>query len=123
MKLKFVALASVLAVTGVFSSQVVADQQLAESICSYVAADSRNNLRKTLSDHRLRLRNVYDGIVCDGLPLVRHAIRHSANDTADFIIKQLPGSQVAASGDIEWAESNGFSGSPVIDAIRSRANS
>ncbi|MEE2022654.1 MULTISPECIES: DUF3718 domain-containing protein [Alkalimonas] len=123
MKLKFVALASVLAATGVFSSQAQADQQLALSICSYVAADSRNDLRKTLSDHRLRLRNVYDGIVCDGLPLVRHAIRHNANDTADFIIRQLPGSQVANSGDIEWAESNGFSGSPVIESIRARANS
>ncbi|MCC5853013.1 MAG: DUF3718 domain-containing protein [Alkalimonas sp.] len=123
MKLKFVALASVLAATAMFSSQAQADQQLAVSICSFVAADSRNDLRKTLSDHRLRLRNVYDGIVCDGLPLVRHAIRHNANDTADFIIRQLPGSQVAASGDIEWAESNGFGSSPVIESIRSRANS
>lgn len=123
MKTKLIALATVFAATSFISTPVAADDQLAQSICSYVAADSKNNLRKTLSDNRLRLRNVYEGIVCDGLPLVRHAIKHNAADTASFIISQLPGSQVAASGDIEWANSNGFSSSPIIAAIKERSAS
>lgn len=123
MKTKLIALATVFAATSFISTPVAADDQLAQSICSYVAADSKNNLRKTLSDNRLRLRNVYEGIVCDGLPLVRHAIKHNAADTASFIISQLPGSQVAASGDIEWANSNGFASSPIIAAIKERSAS
>jgi len=123
MKTKLIALASVFAATSFISAPVAANEQLAQSICSYVAADSKTNLRKTLSDNRLRLRNVYEGIVCDGLPLVRHAIKHNAADTASFIISQLPGSQVAASGDIEWANSNGFASSPIIAAIKERSAS
>ncbi|NRQ42436.1 DUF3718 domain-containing protein [Rheinheimera sp. YQF-2] len=123
MKAKFITLATVIAATSFISAPAAANDQLAQSICSYVAADSKNNLRKTLSDNRLRLRNVYDGIVCDGLPLVRHAIKHNAADAAGFIISQLPGSQVAASGDIEWATSNGFGTSPIIAAIKERSAS
>lgn len=123
MKAKLFTLAAVIATTSFISAPVAADDQLAMSICSYVAADNKNNLRKALSDNRLRLRNVYDGIVCDGLPLVRHAIKHNAADAAGFIISQLPGSQVAASGDIEWANSNGFGASPIINAIKERSAS
>ena len=123
MKAKLITLATVIAATSFISAPAVANDQLALSICSYVAADSKNNLRKTLSDNRLRLRNVYDGIVCDGLPLVRHAIKHNAADAAGFIISQLPGSQVAASGDAEWAASNGFGASPIINAIKERSAS
>ncbi|MEO3879673.1 DUF3718 domain-containing protein [Rheinheimera fenheensis] len=123
MKAKLFTLAAVIASTSFISAPVAADDQLAMSICSYVAADNKNNLRKALSDNRLRLRNVYDGIVCDGLPLVRHAIKHNAADAASFIISQLPGSQVAASGDIEWANSNGFASSPIINAIKERSAS
>ena len=123
MKATILTLATVIAATSFFSTPVQADEQLALSICSYVAADNKNNLRKTLSDNRLRLRNVYDGIVCDGLPLVRHAIKHNAADAGSFIISQLPGSQVAASGDIEWATSNGFASSPIINAIKERSAS
>lgn len=123
MNVKLISLAAVFAATSFVSTPVAADDQLALSICSYVAADNKNNLRKTLSDNRLRLRNVYDGIVCDGLPLVRHAIKNNAVDAASFIISQLPGSQVAASGDVEWAQSNGFSASPIISAIKERSAS
>lgn len=123
MKAKLITLATVIAATSFISAPAAANEQLAQSICSYVAADSKNNLRKTLSDNRLRLRNVYDGIVCDGLPLVRHAIKHNAADAAGFIISQLPGSQVAASGDVEWANSNGFAASPIINAIKERSAS
>lgn len=121
MKFNVLTLAAVIASTAFISTPVAANDQLAQSICAYVAADSRNNLRKTLSDNRLRLSNVYGNIVCDGLPLVRYAIQNGANDTADFIIKQLPGSVVAASGDVEWARSNGFADSPVIESLIARA--
>lgn len=121
MKFKVITLAAVLASTAFISTPVAANDQLAQSICSYVAADSRNNLRKTLSDNRLRLSNIYSGIICDGLPLIRFAIKSGANDTADFIIKQLPSSVVAASGDVDWAKSNGFADSPVIESLLARA--
>lgn len=123
MNFKFAALAAAFVASSFVSTPVLADDQLAFSICSYVAADNKNSLRKTLSDNRLRLRNVYEGIVCDGLPLVRHAIKNNAVDSASFIISQLPSSQVAAYGDIEWAQTNGFANSEILNAIKERSAS
>ena len=99
----------------------VADDQLAASMCDYVAADDKNRLRKVLSDYRLRLRNIYDGVVCNGESLIRHAFKSNANDVGEFIVKQLPGSSVAGSGDIGWAEANGLAASPLLAVLKDRA--
>ncbi|MDP4536085.1 DUF3718 domain-containing protein [Alkalimonas collagenimarina] len=101
----------------------VADQQLAASMCDYVAADDRNRFRKVLSDYRLRLRNIYDGVICNGESLVRHAFRSGANDVGEFIIRQLPGSQLADSGDVEWAQANGFAETDLFASLQDRAGS
>jgi hypothetical protein len=107
----------------VMSPVVEADQQLAASMCDYVAANDRNRLRKVLSDNRIRLRNIYDGVLCNGEPLIRHAFKSNAPDVGEFIVRQLPGSQVVDSGDIIWAESNGFADSPLLAALKDRAGS
>ncbi len=107
--------------TLVAAPAAVADDQLAASICDYVAADDKNRLRKVLSDYRLRLRNIYDGVVCNGDSLIRHAFKSNASDVGEFIVKQLPGSAVASSGDIAWAEGNGFAASPLLVVLKERA--
>ncbi|MCS4306679.1 hypothetical protein M2404_001002 [Rheinheimera pacifica] len=110
-----------LSITALVSPVAVADDQLAASMCDYVAADDKNRLRKVLSDYRLRLRNIYDGVVCNGESLIRHAFKNNAADVGEFIVKQLPGSAVSASGDIAWAEANGFTASPLLAVLKSRA--
>ena len=101
----------------------VADDQLAASMCDYVAADDKNRLRKVLSDYRLRLRNIYDGVICNGQSLIRHSFASNAADVGEFIAKQLPGSAIADSGDIAWAEANGFAASPLLAVLKERAGS
>jgi len=54
---------------------------------------------------------------------MRHAIKSNAVDSASFIISQLPSSQVAAYGDIEWAQTNGFANSEILNAIKERSAS
>lgn len=76
--------------------------------------------RKLLSDNRLRLRNIYDGVLCDGLSLIRFAVKNNAAGAGEFIIKQLPAAQITASGDIAWAESN-HAGSGLIAVLKARA--
>ncbi|GAA4884241.1 hypothetical protein GCM10023333_18240 [Ferrimonas pelagia] len=49
-------------------------EQLAASICDYVQTDDKNRLRKKLKDNRLKLRNIYDGIACNGNSLLRLAM-------------------------------------------------
>lgn len=97
-----------------------AQEQLAASMCDYVKADDKNRFRKLLSDNRLRLRNIYDGVLCDGLSLVRFAVKSNAAGAGEFIIKQLPAAQITASGDVAWAESN-HAGSALIEVLKARA--
>lgn len=112
---------AVLSVITVMAPSAIADQQLAASMCDYVAADDKNRLRKVLSDYRLRLRNVYDGVVCNGDSLIRHAFKNNAADVGEFIAKQLPAAAIVSSGDIAWAESNGFASSPLIAVLKARS--
>ena len=109
-------------VFSVLASPVYAgDDQLAASMCDYVAADDKNRLRKVLSDYRLRLRNIYDGVVCNGESMVRYAFKSNAADVGEFIVKQLPASSINGSGDIAWAEANGFGASPLLAVLKARA--
>ncbi len=118
---KLLPLIAVFAASVVFTAPAQADDSIAQSLCSYVKANDKNSLRKALTDNRIRVKNVYDGLVCDGLPLVRFAIKNNANDVGEFIVKQLPGNFVAGLGDVEWAQSNGFASSALIEVIKTRS--
>ena len=101
---------------------VVAQEQLAASMCDYVKADDKNRFRKILSDNRLRLRNIYDGVMCNGTSLIRFAVTNNAVGAGEVIVKQLPAAQITASGDIAWAEAN-HAGSALIAILKERAGS
>lgn len=107
-------------VAPLFTPVAHADTGIVQSLCSYVAANDKNSLRKTLTDNRIRIKNIYDGVQCDGLPLLRFAIKHNATDAGEFIVKQLPSSFVAGLGDVEWAQSNGMN-SGLLDVIKTRS--
>ncbi len=111
---------SLLAMATFWITPVQADDQMAASMCDYIKADDKNRLRKLLSDNRLRLRNIYDGIVCNGQNMVRFAVANNANNVGEFIIKQLPAAQIGSSGDIAWAEAN-HAGSGLIEVLKTRA--
>ena len=103
------------------SHNVNANDQLAASICDYVGADDKSRIRKKLKETRVKLRNIYAGISCGGNNLIRHAIIYGADGTGEYIVKQIPKSDLASGGDVAWADANGHSGSPVIAALKSRA--
>ena len=74
-----------------------------------------------MKETRIKLRNVFAGISCGGNNLLRHAMVNNANGAGTFIVKKLPKSLLASNGDVEWAGSNGHSGSPIVAAIKERA--
>ncbi|AXV66245.1 MULTISPECIES: DUF3718 domain-containing protein [Pseudoalteromonas] len=97
------------------------DQQLALSLCEYIAADDKNRLRDKLKSSRVKIRNIIDAFKCNDNNMLRHAIVSGANDTGEYIVKRLPSSSFEDGADIAWAEANGFGGSPVVAAIKERA--
>lgn len=120
MKFNRAAILAIALSTSVFSMTASANDAIVESICSYVAADNKNDLRRTLSDNRVRLKSVYDSLSCNGMPLVRFAMSNNAAGTGEFIVKQLPSSHFEQSGDLDWAKANGHADSPIIASIQAR---
>ncbi|WP_440053953.1 DUF3718 domain-containing protein [Pseudoalteromonas sp. T1lg65] len=104
-----------------FSTSVKANEQLALSLCEYIAADDKMRIRKTLKTARVKMRNIYDAIQCNGNNLLRHAIASNAADAGEYIVKSLPKSALEDGSDIAWAEGNGHGGSPLIAIIKERA--
>lgn len=127
MRLLSVSLATLMVASSIsLSSPVSANQdQLAANICNYVQADDKNRLRKKLKESRVKLRNIYSGVSCNGDSLLRTALKSGSNKVGTFVAKRLPASAlgaVEADGQtiVAWAESNGHSGSEITNAIKSR---
>lgn len=93
---------------------------LLAGICENVASDNKSRFRKKLKEAGVKLRNIYDGISCGGMNLVRYAMSNNAQKTGTFIVKRMPSSHFAGSGDADWAGSNGHGGSDIAKAIAAR---
>ena len=100
---------------------VKAQDQLVASICEYVQKNDKSRLRKQLKQNRLKLRNIYSGISCNGLSLLRFAMKNNADAVGKFMVKKLPASELAANGDYDWATANGYGDSAIAAAIKARA--
>ncbi|QQX81202.1 DUF3718 domain-containing protein [Shewanella sp. KX20019] len=108
------------------STPTLANQdQLAANICNYVASDDKNRLRKKLKESRVKLRNIYDGVSCNGDSLLRFAMKSGANAVGTFVAKRLPASHLGKTESdgvtiAAWAENNGHSASEITIAINDR---
>ncbi|MCG9695812.1 DUF3718 domain-containing protein [Shewanella sp. Isolate11] len=108
-----------------YSVPVKANDQLVANICNYVQADDKNRLRSKLKETRVKLRNVYTGIACDGESLLRFAMKSGANDVGSFMAKRLSTDELSAKEAdgktvLEWAQANGHGGSEITAAIQER---
>lgn len=102
------------------SSAAMAQEQIAVTLCSFVAEDNRNQVRKVLTDNKLNMRNIYSGIRCNNESLLQLAIRNDALDTGTFIVKQMPAKVLADASYEAWASANGFSDSALVNIIKTR---
>ncbi|MBU2916351.1 DUF3718 domain-containing protein [Psychrosphaera sp. F3M07] len=89
-------------------------------ICENVAANDKSRFRKKLKESGLKLRDVYQGITCGGENLVRYAMSNNAEDVGSFIVKRMPASHFASSGDLDWANTSGHAASPIASSIAAR---
>jgi len=117
---KLVVIAAIAAVSLSYTAPVKADDQLALSICEYIAADDKNRLRSKLKSSRVKIRNIYDSIQCNGNNLLRHAVASNAVNAGEYIVKNLSKSSLSDGADIAWAEGN-HAGSALIPVIKDRA--
>ena len=71
-----------------FPQQAEADelQRLAENLCKYAKSDNRSSMRKKLKVARVRLKEIYPGLICGSAgSLMRVAVANDSLNAAKFI--------------------------------------
>jgi len=90
---KILLIASLLASSLVIAPTAQADN-LSLRICEYVQANDKNRLRSFLKQNRLKIRNIYDELACNGDNLLIFAAKSEALEVGEFLIGKLPSKKV-----------------------------
>jgi len=90
---KTLLVSAILAASFVAAAPVQADNMTLR-ICEYVQANDKSRLRSFLKQNKLKIRNIYDGIGCNGDTLLIFAAKSNALEVGEFIIGKLPSKKV-----------------------------
>ena len=97
--MKKLLIASITAITVSSLTSFVAPQaqaaDVAQSLCEYVAADDKKRMRSFLKSNKVKIRNVFKGIECNGQNLLAFAASRGSVETGSLIISKLPKSTVS----------------------------
>ena len=72
-KLLLVTTMTALTMTSIISAPKAHAADIAQSVCEYVAADDKKRMRSFLKSNKLKIRNIFDGIQCNGQNLLEFA--------------------------------------------------
>jgi len=92
---KILLITSLLATAALIAPIAQADN-LSLRICEYVQANDKNRLRSFLKQNKLKIRNIYDGLACNGDNLMIFAAKSNSLEVGEFIIGKLPSKKVKA---------------------------
>lgn len=106
-------------------AQAAGGDQLVASICDYVKSNDKKRLRKKLKESRVKLRNVYSDVSCDGSSLLRTAMTNNADKVGSFIAKRLSKKELTKTEAdgltvLAWAESNGYGSGDISTTIKGK---
>ena len=68
-------------------------------ICEYVQANDKNRLRSYLKLQKIKIRDIFDDIRCNGKDLLVFAATHKSLETGEFLIGKIQAKKVAESYD------------------------
>ena len=86
--IKVLTVALVVFFSAITPQQIKADdlQRLAENLCDYAKNNNRASMRKKLKTARMRLKEIYPGLICGaGGSLMRVAVTNGSLEAAKFI--------------------------------------
>lgn len=69
---------------------------IAQSLCEYVQADNKSKLRSYLKTNKLKIRNVFAGVQCNGKNLLAFASENNSTKTGSMMIGKLSKAVVKA---------------------------
>ncbi|TPH12526.1 DUF3718 domain-containing protein [Litorilituus lipolyticus] len=90
---KVILLSTILAASTLTAVPAKADN-ISLRICEYVQANDKSRLRSFLKQNKLKIRNIYDGLECNGDNLLIFSAKSKALEVGEFIIGKLPAKKV-----------------------------
>lgn len=93
--MKKIILLSALLTASYFIAPTAKADNISLRICEYVQANDKNRLRSYLKQNKLKIRNIYSGLECNGNTLLIFAAKANALEVGEFIIGKLPSKKVA----------------------------
>lgn len=78
--------------------------ELALLFCSQVRYNNTSQFRNTLREYRLRIRDIYPRVRCNGETMIQFAQRHQAVDMGLFLAASVTLRELEASDDRTWSE-------------------
>lgn len=69
---------------------------VAENLCEYTSADDKKRLRSFLRTNKIKIRNVYDKVLCNGQTLLVFADTRGSLMVGELMISKLPKKVVAS---------------------------
>ena len=93
---KTLLIASLVAASLVSITPVEAADNQAKRVCEYISVNDKTRLRSFLKQKKLKIRNIYRSIKCNGTNILLFAAKSKALDTGEFIIGKLPKKMVSA---------------------------
>src|SRR5690554_6056788 len=93
--------------------------ELALLFCSQVRYNNTSQFRSTLREYRLRIRDVYPRVRCNGETMIQFSHRHQAADIGRLMVENLRAQDLEASQDFAWSQRLA-SQNPIRQAIEGR---
>ena len=99
------------------------------NICTIVQADDKGELRKKMrsvqSDYKLKLRDYYSSISCNGQSLIRTALTSNAVEVGTLLVKKMPSKDLKspeADGKTlqAWIAEQGLESNPIAAELNNR---
>ena len=131
LKMKLCALAMIVPMTFVSAPSKASDEVAAalSNICSIVAADDKGELRKKMkvvqSNFRLKLKDYYTGIKCNGTSMIRAAVLSNSVEAGTLLVKKMPKKDLKKPEDDgktlqAWIAEQGLSDNPIAVVLSER---
>ena len=95
-KLLLASTITVLTLTSIVSTPQAHANNVAQSLCEYIAVDDKKRMRSFLKSNKLKIRKIFGSVTCNNKNLLAFATHKGAVKTGTLMISKLPKKVVSA---------------------------
>ncbi|WP_198678716.1 DUF3718 domain-containing protein [Pseudidiomarina insulisalsae] len=95
-------------------------EEIALVFCAYARDNETQRLQYKLRELRIRMRDVYSSIRCNGASLIQFAMKSNSQDIGSFIARSVTLEGLRTMDDYRWARENGYLDTEIGETLKFR---